>query len=68
MALYDERYAVFKRLPDGAAVWVSPEKDLAEAKKKITELAEQDSVEYFVHDFVLGKIVALAPGVNPADA
>ena len=68
MASFDERYAVFKRLPDGAPLWVSPERDLDVAKKKIAELSAKDNLEYFVHDFTLGRIVVRIRGEKTTDA
>lgn len=52
-----ERYAVFRRLPDGSPYWVGAANSLDEAKKKIEDLSKAGG-EYFVHDLRSGETVA----------
>jgi hypothetical protein len=53
-----ERYGLFKRLASGAPMWVCAANDLAKAKDTIQNLSEQTGLEYFIHDFRSGTLVA----------
>jgi hypothetical protein len=53
-----ERYGIFKRLGNGAAMWVCAADDLTKAKSTIQTLSEETGLEYFIHDFQAGSVVA----------
>lgn len=53
-----ERYGLFKKLADGAPIWVRFENDLHIAIARMKELEMETGLEHFVHDFREGKIVA----------
>jgi hypothetical protein len=53
-----ERYGLFKRLSNGAPMWVCASDDLAKAKDIIQTLSELSGLEYFIHDFQAGTLVA----------
>jgi hypothetical protein len=53
-----ERYGLFKRLANGAPMWVCAADDLAKAKNTIQTLSQQTGLEYFIHDFHSGTVVA----------
>jgi hypothetical protein len=52
-----ERYGLFKRLANGAAMWVCASEDLKQARATIQNLSEQTGLEYFIHDFQAGTVV-----------
>jgi len=65
-----EQYGLFKRLSNGAAMWVGAANDLTQAKDTIQTLSDQTGLEYFIHDFHAGTVVASyrrkkPPGVDP---
>ena len=53
-----ERYGLFKRLANGASMWVCAANDLNQAKGTIETLSEQVGFEYFIYDFQAGTVVA----------
>ena len=53
-----ERYGLFKRLANGAPMWVCAADNLAKAKDTIQKLSQQTGLEYFIHDFHSGTLVA----------
>jgi len=60
-----ERYGIFKSLANGAAMWVCAADDLAHAKATIQTLSEQTGLEYFIHDFHAGSVVASSRTKKP---
>ena len=64
-----ERYGLFKKLSDGAPIWVSFEEDLPGAIARMKELDQQTGLEHFVHDFHSGMVIATSrsqPGSGKA--
>ena len=59
-----ERYGIFRKLPDGSPLWVEAENDLQKAMQRMRDLAGQDGMEYFVHDFQVGVSIPLTPEVE----
>ncbi|HEV2425092.1 MAG TPA: hypothetical protein VGZ29_09730 [Terriglobia bacterium] len=57
-----ERYGLFKKLADGAPVWVSFENDLPGAIARMKELDQETGLEHFVHDFRSGVVIATSRG------
>jgi len=53
-----QRYALFKKLADGAPIWVGFEDDLRQAIARMAELEGQTGLEHFVHDLNEGRRVA----------
>ena len=62
-----ERYGVFKRLANGAAMWVCAANDLTQAMGSLKTLSEQTGLEYFIHDFHAGTVVASSRRMKPAE-
>ena len=62
-----ERYGIFKRLANGAAMWVCAADDLTHAKTTIQTLSEEAGLEYFIHDFHAGTVIA-SSRKNKADS
>jgi hypothetical protein len=50
-------YGIFRRLEDGAALWVDDAATLDEARKKLDALAVTKPAQYIVRDAETGKIV-----------
>jgi len=63
-----KRYSLFKKLADGASIWVCDADDLAEIVGKMRVLAGQTGLEHFVHDFRFGMVVATSRDLNPQNA
>jgi hypothetical protein len=61
-----ERFGLFKRLANGAAMWVCAANDLKQAMTTIQTLSEQTGLEYFIHDFQAGTVVASSRKKNPS--
>lgn len=59
-----ERYGLFKRLADGAPIWVCGQDDLAIAIAAIKELDRKTGLEHFIHDFRDGIIVVTSRNGN----
>lgn len=60
-----ERYGLFKRLSDGAPLWVCAEENLNQAVSKTREMAQKTGLEHFAHDFRFGTTVAQAGTTKP---
>lgn len=60
-----ERYAIFRKLPDGSPIWISAESDFEKAMQKMRDLAASDGTEYFLHDFHQGISIPPAVGDTP---
>ena len=61
-----ERYGIFKRLGNGAAMWVCAADELTQAKGTIEALSRQNGLEYFIHDFHAGSVVASSRKTKPS--
>jgi len=61
-----ERYGLFKKLADGAPMWVRGEDDLASAIIMINDLDRQTGLEHFIHDFRTGTIIATSRSRSPS--
>ncbi|SPE32251.1 hypothetical protein SBA2_670094 [Acidobacteriia bacterium SbA2] len=61
-----ERYGLFKRLANGAAMWVCAADDLKQAMSTIQSLSEQTGLEYFIHDFQAGTVIASSRKTKPS--
>lgn len=62
----ERQYDLFERGTEGLPRWVDAADDLKQARKKLERLAAASpSVEYFVHDFCSGAVVAIARPLGP---
>jgi hypothetical protein len=57
----DARFDIFKRLPDGATVWITTLEDLEEAKLKMERFAVISPAKYFVYFQGKGIIAEYSP-------
>jgi hypothetical protein len=58
-----DRYALFKKLPNGAPYWVAFSDDLALLTRQMHDLAARETVACFIQDLEIGATVeAVASG------
>jgi hypothetical protein len=57
----DARYDVFKRLPDGATVWITTLEDFEEAKQRMARFGVISPAKYFVYFQGKGVVAEYSP-------
>jgi hypothetical protein len=60
----NEKFDIFKRLPDGNPLWVRAVEGLVEAKKQLAQIAEVAPGEYFLYESPTGKIIPFSLSKN----
>jgi hypothetical protein len=53
----NERFDIFKKLPDGQPMWVRAVEGFAEAKQILRQLAKTAPGEYFLYNSPTGQII-----------
>lgn len=58
MSEEEDRYAIFKVLPDGDVSWVVPAESIPEGQRKMKTLsARSPRTTYFLYDVLMGRTV-----------
>ncbi len=58
--MMNEKFDIFKKLPDGQPMWVRAVEDLTEAKEHLTELTKIEPGEYFLYNSPNDQIIHLS--------
>ena len=53
----DQKFDIFKKLPDGQPIWVRAVEGLAEAKQHLLQLTQTAPGEYFLYNSPSGQII-----------
>ena len=57
----DLTYDIFRRLPDGAAVWIEAVQNLEHARRRLLDLMNIEPGNYMVYDLSHSRVVAEGP-------
>jgi hypothetical protein len=57
MNTMDQKFDLFRRLPDGHPIWLRAVDGLTEAKKQLSELAKTEPGDYFLYNSPSGQII-----------
>jgi len=53
----DEKFDIFRKLPDGQPIWLRAVDGLTEAKKQLSEIARSEPGDYFLYNLPTGQII-----------
>jgi hypothetical protein len=53
----NQKFDIFRKLPDGHPIWLRAVDGLAEAKQQLSEIARSEPGDYFLYNSPTGQII-----------
>lgn len=59
----NEKFDIFRKLPDGHPIWLRAVDGLAEAKRQLSEIAKNEPGDYFLYNSPSGQIIPFCESI-----
>jgi hypothetical protein len=59
----DEKFDIFRKLPDGQPIWLRAVDGLSQAKKELSEIARREPGDYFLYNSPTGQIIPFCESI-----